>query len=167
MSVILRIIYVLSLIAMVILGLISIASFFVEPSELVLNRIDGVNVELDSIESSDFVDGAQSFITAVMFVVVSRCLMVITKTISNGTPFEDENADRFSIMAKVVIYCEISKALIVPIAAILGAIIGVDYVEDATFRIELSNFLGAGIALVLAEVFREGARLRKEQELTV
>ena len=50
---------------------------------------------------------------------------------------------------------------------LLGAIVGVDYIEDATFQIELSNFLGAGIALVLAEVFREGARLRKEQELTV
>ncbi len=167
MSVVLRIIYVISLVAMVVLGIVSVVTFFAVPVEGILNRIHGVDVDLNDFVMANFVDVAKSFITAVMFVVVSRCLMVVTQTISNGTPFEDDNADRFSIIAKVVIYAEIAKVAIVPFSALIGLIMGVEYGEGGAIGLNLTNFLGAGIALVLGEVFREGARLREEQELTV
>ncbi len=167
MSVILRIIYIISLVAMVILGILSVVMFFAMPLETILNRINGVTLDLNEFEMADFVDVAKSFVTAIMFVVVSRCLMVVSQTISDGTPFENENADRFSIIAKVVIYSELAKVAIVPVSALIGVVFGIEYGEGGGISLNLTNFLGAGIALVLAEVFREGARLREEQELTV
>ncbi len=167
MSVILRIIYIISLVAMVILGIASVVMFFAVPVEGILDRIN-VDVDLHhDFVMSDFVDVAKAFITAVMFVVVSRCLMVVTQTISDGTPFEYDNADRFGIIARVVVYAELAKVAIVPFSAIVGGLMGVEYGEGGEISLNLTNFLGAGIALVLAEVFREGARLQEEQDLTV
>ncbi|WP_306252052.1 DUF2975 domain-containing protein [Parvularcula sp. IMCC14364] len=167
LSVILRIIYIISLVAMVVLGILSVATFFAAPLEGVLNRIHGVDLDLNDFAMSEFVDVAKSFITAVMFVVVSRCLMVVLQTISDGTPFETDNAARFSIIAKVVVYAELAKFAVVPVSGLIAMILGIEYGEGGQLSLNLTNFLGAGIALVLAEVFREGARLREEQELTV
>ena len=167
LSVILRIIYIISLVAMVALGIASVVMFFAVPLEGVLNRIPGFSLNLSDFVMSDFVDVAKAFITTIMFVVVSRCLMVVLQTISDGTPFESDNADRFSIIAKVVVYAEIAKVAIVPFSGLIALLLDIEYGDGGAISLNLTNFLGAGIALVLAEVFREGARLREEQELTV
>lgn len=127
-----------------------------------VNEIPGVHIETDFDGDSHLGDLLEVVGVAVGFViayqVISR-LIEILRSITREQPFERENADRLS---------RIAKALVVgQIIGIFLAITGVIVDADIDFKIDLSLLLGAAIAAVLAEVFREGARLREEQEFTV
>ena len=71
--------------------------------------------------------------------------------------FEKTDVRRDQILAVVTAF--------LALFATVGPPEGADLKFDV--RIDLSTWMSIAILIVLAEVFREGARLREEQELTI
>ncbi|MHA6722032.1 DUF2975 domain-containing protein [Sphingomonas sp. RS2018] len=97
-------------------------------------------------------------IAAILLMGKLRAMM---RTVEYGTPFIPENVGRLRYVAKTM------GALFV-FQLVVGLIVGISdnrYVigGDADFGL----LLGALVVLVLAEVFREGVRLREENEGTI
>lgn len=90
-----------------------------------------------------------------------RDLRRVVRSVQVGEPFHPANPRRLRMVALWLALVEIAStavAFLVPVAFRHG-----DPVDD----IDLTSWLAVLIVLVLAEVFREGARLRADAELTV
>ncbi len=91
---------------------------------------------------------------------------------SSGDPFHKSNADHLRWIWILLLLMEVSRYLLM---ALTGALLAVSHLPDgaeAHFEWtehgpDLSTWFVILILIVLAEVFREGARLREEQELTI
>lgn len=117
---------------------------------------DSADIDLDA---ADFVKVLKHFITFGVLLYVVERLLEILKTLRFGSPFVKENADRFRKLGWALLIGEGSKILIGIVAAIVDADIDVD-LDGITLIAVVAVF-------VLSEVFREGARMKEEQDLTV
>ncbi len=95
-------------------------------------------------------------------VVVSR-LRRIFATLMAGDPFEPENVRRLRTIGLMLAVLEISRY---PIVLAVGWLTP-SGVIDNNRGINLTAWFAVLVVFVLAEVFREGARLRREAELTI
>lgn len=119
---------------------------------------DAVNIE-GGIEAEDFIKAFYAFATtAVMLFVVNR-LLEILKALRFGSPFVTENADRFRSIGYALLMGEGAKFAF----GFLSLIFDADIELNMTFL----AWLAIITVFVLAEVFREGARMKEEQDLTV
>jgi hypothetical protein len=115
--------------------------------------VDGV------VDAEDFIKVASAFVTfAVMLFVVNR-LLEILKTLRFGSPFIKENADRFRGVGYALLMGEGAKFAFGFLALIYDA--------DVEINMSFISWLAVIAVFVLAEVFREGARMKEEQDLTV
>lgn len=107
------------------------------------------------------------FITA-GFVIVGRLRKLFTN-FSSGEPFARENAQHLRAIWIAMLALEIARYLLLALASVLITRFGGDLAErvDLNVSISLSTWASILILIVLAEVFREGARLREDQELTI
>jgi hypothetical protein len=103
-------------------------------------------------------------------IIVER-LRKLFESFSSGEPFRRENAQHLRAIWITMVVMELSRYAV---QAILGLALGVfgapDSVGRASFSLSsdnLSSWLSILILIVLAEVFREGARMKEEQELTI
>ncbi|WP_411816672.1 DUF2975 domain-containing protein [Hyphococcus sp. DH-69] len=96
--------------------------------------------------------------TAVMLFVVNR-LLEILKTLRLGSPFVKENADRFRAVGYALLIGEGAKFAFGLFSMIFRA--------DIDINSSFISWLAIIAVFVLAEVFREGARMKEEQDLTV
>lgn len=121
---------------------------------------DHVNINGDgNVDLSDFFEVAHAFITfAVMLFVVNR-LLEILKTLRFGSPFVKENADRFRSVGYALLIGEGAKFVFGFLSLVFDA--------DLDINLSFITWLAIIAVLVLAEVFREGARMKEEQDLTV
>lgn len=111
------------------------------------------------IEVGDFFEVTHAFVNfGVMLFVVNR-LLEILKTLRFGSPFVKENADRFRTVGYALLIGEGAKFAF----GFLSIIFDTDVDIDMSFI----TWLAIIAVLVLAEVFREGARMKEEQDLTV
>lgn len=120
------------------------------------------NVQIDADISSDrseYFDIAYSFIAALVMLFVVTRLLEILKTLRFGSPFVTENADRFRQVGYALLIGEGAKFVFNFLALIFGADLDID--------VELIAWLAIIAVFVLSEVFREGARMKEEQDLTV
>ena len=117
-----------------------------------------INGSVD-VSGGDYLEIAHMFVTfAVLLFVVNR-LLEILKTLRFGTPFVMDNADRFRGVGYALIIGEGAKFVF----AFLGLIFDADLDVD----IEPITWIAIIAVFVLSEVFREGARMKEEQDLTV
>ena len=117
-----------------------------------------VNADID-VEPGDYIEVAYHFVTfAVMLFVVNR-LLEIMKTLRFGSPFVKENADRFRGVGYALLIGEGAKIAFGFLSLINDA--------DADIDTSIITWLSIIAVFVLAEVFREGARMKEEQDLTV
>ncbi len=122
--------------------------------------MDGVSFDggLD-IDAGDFVKVLHHFITfGVMLYVVER-LLELLKTLRFGSPFVKENAVRFRRVGIALLVGEVSKIFISILAMVVDA--------DVDVGLDFITFMSIAAVFVLSEVFREGARMKEEQDLTV
>lgn len=96
-------------------------------------------------------------------------LRKIFGSLARGAPFEAENGRRLRIIALAIIAGQVARALMA-----FAASRGVDQewlAPGITLRpnwgVDLASLLFALMILVLAEVFRQGAKMKEEQDLTV
>lgn len=96
-------------------------------------------------------------------------LKKIFATLAAGSPFILENAKRIQQIAVLIFSGAIFQLFA---AQLMGRVfVGSVFVEGVTFIVDAKPNLGALflglVILVLAEVFRQGAQLKEEQDLTI
>ena len=87
----------------------------------------------------------------------------------SGQPFAKQNATHLRVIWMTMFGIEVARYLLLGITGFLLAQFGGPLMQNAqvNLSIDLSTWASILILVVLAEVFREGARLKAEQELTI
>jgi hypothetical protein len=101
-------------------------------------------------------------------VIVWR-LKKLFDSFSSGEPFRRENATHLRVIWMTMLVIEISRYVLMGLTAFLLARFG-EGPREVSISIDGDRIAAWGsilILIVLAEVFREGARLKEEQELTI
>lgn len=93
-------------------------------------------------------------------VIVAR-LRKVFATLTAGDPFHPDNVGRLRFIAGVLAALELGRY--VGRTAMMALRVG----EDRGIDFTLTAWFSVLVVLVLAEVFREGARLRRDAELTI
>ena len=93
--------------------------------------------------------------------VIIGVLRRIFMTLTAGDPFHPENVGRLRLIALVLAALELGRYAVWGISAWLPG------VRDVRPDFSLTAWFSVLVVFVLAEVFREGARLRREAELTI
>jgi len=142
---------------------LAIAMMVVPFIPLIVSAVDGVaNVDIDAdsgVDAGEFLEIAHHFVTfGVMLFVVNR-LLEILKTLRFGSPFVKENADRFRGLGYALLIGEGAKFAFGFLSLIFSA--------DVEINSTIISWLAIIAVFVLSEVFREGARMKEEQDLTV
>jgi len=101
-------------------------------------------------------------------IIVDR-LRRLFQTFTSGEPFRRENAIHLRVIWITMLVIELSRyALFAAIASIV-AVFG--HPDQSVLKFDpslnLTTWMSILVLIVLAEVFREGARLKEEQELTI
>lgn len=101
-------------------------------------------------------------------VIVGR-LRRLFASFTSGEPFRRENAGHLRVIWMTMLAMEIARYLLLAIVAAMFVAGGAPEGADASFRInvDFSTWISIAVLIVLAEVFREGARMKEEQELTI
>ena len=102
-------------------------------------------------------------------VIISR-LRRLFDSFRSGDPFRRENAQHLRVIWITMIVIELARyvltATIVGLALAFGASQGVA-LREVELTVDFTTWGSILILIVFAEVFREGARLKEEQELTI
>ena len=85
---------------------------------------------------------------------------------SSGEPFRREYADHLRAIWIAMMMVEIARAVLVVWRRVLVARFD-DAAPHLGLQINLSTWISIFVLIVIAEVFREGARMREEQALTI
>jgi hypothetical protein len=97
-----------------------------------------------------------------LVVVVLNRLRRVFGALTRGEPFQPENVGRLRVIGLALIGIQVFGHIL---HMAPGAVFGEH--GHAGFSISLSAWFSILVVFVLAEVFREGARLRREAELTI
>jgi len=106
--------------------------------------------------------GALSLNIAALVVIVGR-LRQIFATLTRGDPFQPMNVSRLRTVGVMLVAIEFWNFVVPPL---LRRLVPGDP-EGFTGRLSPTGWFSILVVFVLAEVFREGARLRREAELTI
>lgn len=93
--------------------------------------------------------------------VIVRALRQIFMTLTAGDPFHPDNVGRLRLIGLVLGLLEVGRYAVWAISTQLP------FVEGINPNVSLTAWFSVLVVFVLAEVFREGARLRREAELTI
>jgi hypothetical protein len=101
-------------------------------------------------------------------VIVGR-LKALFASFTSGEPFRAENAGHLRVIWITLAIMELARmGLSVATSAVIAAF---GWPDDSVVRVEtnfaVSTWVAIVILIVLAEVFREGARMKAEQDLTI
>jgi len=166
LKIILDVVYVaLSITAVVVaLGLAGVLVFTVDPD--IFGLRGALGVASDAVTKRPLLLGqtlsAALYIAGVL-VIVNR-LRKIFATLTAGDPFEPENVRRLRVIGIMLGALELSRYAA---ALITTWIAPHDEKLTAGDGVSLTAWFAVLVVFVLAEVFREGARLRREAELTI
>lgn len=100
---------------------------------------------------------------------LALALMIVTRlhsimcTVATGRPFDPANSGRLRRIAAAIAGLAVLATVIRPLIPGLGRPIA----NMATPDLNLGLWLAAAVVFVLAEVFREGASLREDADMTV
>lgn len=148
-----------------------------------VDRSEGVHVEVAGIDQNALRDlqwtDWQIFVPALLAgaVTIGGSLMIVSRlrrlfsAFSSGEPFRRENAQHLRVIWITMVVMELSRYALLAATGIFVGVFGApDSVANASFSVDGENFsswMSILVLIVLAEVFREGARLKEEQELTI
>lgn len=139
-------------------------------------RIDGIDPgALRDLKWTDWHIFGPSLLTG--GVTIGGSLLIVGRlrrlfdSFTSGEPFRRENATHLRVIWITMVVIEVSRYALLALFGVMFGVFGApDSVASASFSIDsdnFSNWMSILILIVLAEVFREGARLKEEQELTI
>lgn len=94
-------------------------------------------------------------------------LKKLFRNFSAGDPFAPDNPRHLRAIWITLVAVELARYAIMLAFGIILLAAGVPEGVDAEFQLDLSAWFLILVIIVLAEVFREGARLHEEQKLTI
>lgn len=110
----------------------------------------------------------------IAFIIVTDRLRRIFATLIAGDPFVPENAGHMRVIAFATagyqILSHVTRGAVAMVMTLLNMdnpVVGGRELSVAATNIDLGAWFAVLALLVLAEVFREGARMRQEQKLTI
>ncbi len=109
-------------------------------------------------------------VSAAAFLVILKQLRLICLTLAQGDPFVPENANRLRTIWIVVAAAEILRLIsgfLLSWISTKGSQIGDGETVTMTLDLRIYVWFLVLAIIILAEVFREGTRLRREQKLTI
>ena len=101
-------------------------------------------------------------------IIVNR-LKRLFESFRSAEPFRKENATHLRVIWLTMMVIELSRYALLALTGVLVAAFGAPSGTDMNFNLHVSlmSWVAILILIVLAEVFREGARMREEQDLTI
>lgn len=102
--------------------------------------------------------------------IIVTQLRLMFDSFRSGEPFRRENANHLRVIWITMVVIELSRYLLMGLTAVLLYQVRDPSVSAISLEIDgerISTWGSILILIVLAEVFREGARLKEEQELTI
>jgi len=148
-----------------VLAVLGVYVYTAGPADSVL----GVRVErIDPWYMTTFAFALSIGALVAALLVVDR-LRRIFATLAAGDPFVPENAEHLRVIAIVIAVFEIARLGSGGLAAGLLRLAGVGEETRLPIDIEINLLVWFAVLslVVLSEVFREGARLRQDQQLTI
>lgn len=134
---------------------------------------EGLHVSYDSAAGATWPVGVPALMIGAVvviggLVIVSR-LRKLFASFTSGEPFRRENAEHLRAIWITMLSIELARFVLLGLVAGLFAAVGLPEGANANFtiNIDISTWMSIAILIVLAEVFREGARMKEEQELTI
>lgn len=134
-----------------------------------------ITVRADNDERLDNISViAPAFLAA--SVAVGGALLIVLrlkrlfKNFTSGEPFSRDNAGHLRVIWITMLVLELSRYAIAGAVATFITVFGqpeATHINVAAPSFNLMTWIAIFILIVLAEVFREGARLKEEQELTI
>ncbi|WP_203291140.1 DUF2975 domain-containing protein [Maricaulis parjimensis] len=107
----------------------------------------------------------------IAFMIVIDRLRRIFATLITGDPFVPENAGHLRVIALAIggyqILRHVTQGAVAMLLTMLDQPVIGGLELTATANIDLGAWFAVAALLVLAEVFREGAKMRQEQKLTI
>ncbi len=163
----LEVIRIMLFIAAGLLGVLAIVGLYVYVSGD-LSPFPGVTIdELDPWYATLTGFFVASVGVAAMMIVVDRLRRVFA-TLAAGDPFVPENADHLRVIWITIAVLELLRTVASFVAGFLIRVFdGASDGLSVRFNVEFSVWFAVLVIFVLAEVFREGARMRQEQQLTI
>lgn len=116
-------------------------------------------IQITDVNFVRFVEASGSLVA---FLVIVGRLRRIFATLIAGDPFHPDNVRRLRVIGLALAALEFGRYLVRAAAAVLWPAAGQD-----SMSVSLTAWFSVLVVFVLAEVFREGARLRGEAELTI
>ena len=117
-------------------------------------------VQVTNAPAAAFEMSSATLYTLGVIVIVGR-LRRLFASLSAGDPFHPDNVRRLRTIALMLGALEVGRYVAAAVV-VMGRLSQVDIQ-----RFSLTPWFAVLVVLVLAEVFREGARLRREAELTI
>jgi Protein of unknown function (DUF2975) len=101
-------------------------------------------------------------------IIVGR-LRRLFDSFTSGEPFRRENADHLRAIWITMLAIEVARFILLGMVGAIFVATGTPDGVEANFKVnvDISTWMSILILIVLAEVFREGARMKEEQELTI
>jgi hypothetical protein len=101
--------------------------------------------------------------------LIVKQLRTLFANFTSGEPFRQENAHCLRVIWVTLLVVELSRMFLgVATGAVIAAVgLPADNTLRVDVRIAVSTWVAIVILIVLAEVFREGARMKAEQDLTI
>ncbi len=107
----------------------------------------------------------------IAFMIVIDRLRRISSTLIAGDPFVPENAGHLRVIAIAIAGYQVLRHVTQGAVAMLLTIMDQPVLGGleltATANIDLGGWFAVAALLVVAEIFREGAKMRQEQKLTI
>jgi hypothetical protein len=162
LKIILDVVYVALMIGVGVVILLSIAA-------LLFSVSPGVLAGVKLSESAEIVDRgpvlAGGLLAAGLYMggvlVIVGTLRRIFATLTAGDPFHPDNVGRLRLIGLILAALELGRY------AVWGIGAWMPWVREVRPSFSLTAWFSVLVVFVLAEVFREGARLRREAELTI
>jgi hypothetical protein len=130
--------------------------------------IGGVSVAGDNWQAV-----APAFLSGLIYatggIVILTCLRRMFVTLAAGDPFVPANAKRLELIGWAIAVLEVSRYAVQAASAWIIVTFGHPSggVLDVGFRPSFPTWIAVVVVFVLAQVFREGARLREDRDLTI
>lgn len=164
LKIILDVVYVaLSITAVAVaIGLVGVLIFTVNPDIFGLRGALGSASEAVTRRPLLLSDALSAALYIAGVLVIVNRLRRIFGTLIAGDPFDPENVRRLRVIGIMLIALELSRYAGALIAAWIAP-----HEPSHTGGVSITAWFAVLVVFVLAEVFREGARLRREAELTI
>jgi len=101
--------------------------------------------------------------------IVIRRLKALFQSFTSGNPFARENAAHLRTLWIALAGIELGRYAVAALTGVLVMTLGQPNTAHVSVgvKVDLMAWFMIAVVVVLAEVFREGARLKEEQELTI